>query len=130
MKLRADPDNNSDAKPVVFYDGGCPYCSREINHYRKLDRRCNIDWVDITKQPQLLDRYGLTKDQAMQRFHVLDQGNQWHIGSYGFALMWSRLPGYRWLSAVLERFGLLGLLDKAYNRFAQWRLKRRNRSQA
>ena len=31
----------------MFYDGGCPLCSREVAHYRRLDRRNNVSWVDI-----------------------------------------------------------------------------------
>lgn len=124
----SQPDSSSSGQinPIVFYDGGCPLCRREINHYRRLDRQCSIDWVDITRQPQLLERYGLTSEQAMQRLHVLDQSKHWHTGSDGFALLWSRLPGYRWFTAFLKRTGLLRLLEPWYNRFARWRHKRRS----
>ncbi len=126
MRQPADSADDGHSNPVVFYDGACPLCSREIHHYRRLDRQCSIDWVDITRQPELLERYGLTSAQAMQRLHVLDQSNQWHTGTNGFALIWSRLPGYRWLSALLKRFGLIRLLEPMYDRFARWRQKWRS----
>ena len=112
-------------RPKVFYDGGCSLCSREINHYRKLDRETSIQWVDISRQPQLLNQTGLTHDQAMQRLHALDEHGQWRIGTDAFLLIWSRLPGYRWLTRLVEPLGLHRLLEPAYNRFASWRIKRR-----
>ncbi len=110
--------------PIVFYDGECPLCSVEINHYRRLDRGDNIHWVDITQQPELLEKHNLTREQAMQQLHVLDQDHQWMTGSYGFALMWSHLPGYRWLSLLIYRLRLLRFLEPLYQRFARWRIKR------
>lgn len=123
MKQHKDDKTCNLSAPIVFYDGGCPLCSREINHYRRLDRVDAIQWVNITQEPELLERHGLTRDRAMQRLHVLDQDNQWKTGSYGFALIWSKLPGYRWLSLLLNRFGLLYFLEPLYQRFARWRSK-------
>jgi predicted DCC family thiol-disulfide oxidoreductase YuxK len=117
---------DTNAKPIVFYDGGCPLCSREIGHYRRLDRQACIEWVDITRQPEILERHGLTRQRAMHRLHVLDSTRRWRTGSQGFALIWSRLPGYRRLGAMLSRVGAMPLLESLYERFANWRRKRRS----
>ncbi len=116
------------AIPVVFYDGGCSLCSREIEHYRKLDRDDAIEWVDISRQPERLHAHGVTQDQAMLRLHALDAEGQWRIGTQAFLLIWSQLPAYRWLSRVLETTGLDRLLEPLYRRFADWRMKRRGQS--
>lgn len=126
MKQNKDSNQCNLSVPIVFYDGGCPLCSVEINHYRRLDQVDAIQWVDITQQPELLEQHNLTREQAMRELHVLDQDNQWKTGSHGFALMWSHLPGYRWLSLLLNRLGLLRLLEPLYQRFARWRIKRVN----
>ena len=61
----------------VFFDGQCPLCRREIDHYQGLKGADQIDWVDITENKQILQRYDLSLDQAMARFHVLDDQGQW-----------------------------------------------------
>lgn len=48
--------------PVVFFDGGCPLCVREISHYKRLDRDGAVSWVDLEGEGDdfsaLEDRYG------------------------------------------------------------------------
>ncbi len=112
-------------KPIVFFDGACPMCSREIAHYRKRRGADNIVWLDISKPGNDLDRYGISRDEAMSRFHVLDRERSWHTGAWGFVELWSQLPAYRWLAWVIKRAGLLPVLDAAYSRFARWRIRNR-----
>ena len=111
--------------PIVFYDGGCPLCRREIAHYQKLQGADSLEWLDITKNRDRLVGYGLTDDEAMARFHVLDAAGRWQTGVWGFIELWSHLPAYRWLAHLLRRSRLLPLLDRAYARFARWRWRRR-----
>ena len=115
---------NSD-RPMVFYDGGCPLCRREIAHYRHLDRHGRLCWVDICAQPDVLAHYGITWKSAMQRLHVRDVDGRMLTGAYAFAALWQRLPYYRWLATLVSLPGMLLLLDKAYSGFAHWRWKRR-----
>ena len=115
----------TNTRPIVFYDGGCPLCRREIDHYRRLDSDNRIDWVDITSQTDELRRYGLSYEQAMARFHVLDSDGKWQTGAHGFAELWSHLPYFRWLAWLTRRLRLLAPLDILYRHFARWRARRR-----
>jgi len=112
-------------RPTVFYDGGCALCSREIAHYRRLDRNENLRWIDISRDREALERHGLDWETAMRRFHVLDARGCWQTGVWGFAEMWAHLPRYRWLSRFLSSTGSLSLLDRLYSHFASWRARRR-----
>ena len=47
-------------RPIMFYDGECPLCRREVAHYRRLDRERRIDWSDITREPERLEKYGIS----------------------------------------------------------------------
>jgi predicted DCC family thiol-disulfide oxidoreductase YuxK len=100
-------------------------CSREIAHYKRLDRKQSVLWVDITRQSKTLALYGVSHTAAMQRFHVLNIEGKWQIGAWGFVEMWSQLPGYRWLAKAIRWINAESLLDRVYVGFAKWRAKHR-----
>jgi predicted DCC family thiol-disulfide oxidoreductase YuxK len=110
---------------VVFYDGGCPLCSREIAHYRRLDRDGAVEWLDLHQSGDRLGQAGIDFNTAMARLHVIDP--QWGLvsGVPGFVAIWRRLPYYRHLARLVEALRLAGPLDRVYDRFARWRLRRR-----
>mgnify|MGYP000446977673 CR=1 FL=1 len=43
-------------RPLVFYDGSCPLCRREIAHYRRQDRAGALGWVDDYAMIQAIRR--------------------------------------------------------------------------
>ena len=104
-------------RPVVFFDGACALCRREIACYRRLDRQRNLRWVDISQEPQQVEVRGLAVDAALERFHVLDACGKWRVGA--------NLPAFRWLSWVLSVSGTLPLLDRVYGVFDRRRLRTR-----
>ncbi len=114
-----------DARPIVFYDGGCPICRREIDHYRRIDRDDAVAWRDIVADPDALDGTGIEWQTAMDRFHILDAHGQVHSGAEAFLLVWEHLPGWRWLGRVVRSLRLTGLLERAYVFWARRRARRR-----
>ena len=110
---------------TVFFDGGCPLCSREIAHYRRLKPLGLIDWIDVSMPNVDLTAYGIDQEQAMRRFHVLDSQGCLHTGAGGFVALWTQLPGYRWISRVAINFGLVRLMDRFYQKFADWHFRQR-----
>jgi predicted DCC family thiol-disulfide oxidoreductase YuxK len=134
MNKTPDPDmspaerkaeTNGSTKPTVLYDGGCPLCSREIEHYRRLRGAESVDWVDITQHPAIETAFGVPKSAAMARFHVRNPEGVWLTGAWAFAELWSHLKHYRLLATIVRRLRLVALLDWGYVRFARWRLRRR-----
>ncbi len=117
----------SDAALTVLYDGGCPLCSREIAHYRRLATGLPIDWVDIAPLDADPRAYGVSRLEAMQVFHVLDKQGVMHKGARGFLVLWAALPRYRWLAKLCRALRVEPLLDLAYRRFAGWHFARRCR---
>ena len=111
--------------PVVLYDGGCPMCSREIAHYRRLTPVTHIEWIDVAQDPDRCEALGVAVERAMARFHVRDTTGNWHTGAFAFAELWRHLPGYRLLAWLLRASRTLPLVDRLYSRFAAWRLRRR-----
>jgi predicted DCC family thiol-disulfide oxidoreductase YuxK len=112
---------------TVFYDGGCPLCSREIAHYRRMDREHRIRWLDVTRDGTALSAYGIDQVEALAVFHVIDRGGRLVKGAEGFVTVWKELPRYRWLARLCRFFHLLPLMEWGYARFARWHFRRRCR---
>ena len=112
-------------RPILFYDGGCPLCRREIDHYRRLDRVGRVQWLDIAAEPDATAAFGLSWEAAMHRMHILEIDGRFVSGAYAFAVLLQRLPYYRALAALVSIPGVLWLLDKGYKRFARRRWQSR-----
>lgn len=111
--------------PVVFYDGGCSLCRKEISHYRRLDRSGRIQWVDIIQSGDELEKHNIKFDKAMQELHAIDINGNVQIGVPAFLVIWSELKPYIWLSKLISALRLTGLLNRVYKSFAKWRISRR-----
>ena len=118
------------AIPTVFFDGSCPLCRREIALYRGSRYADRLAWVDLSSDQATLEVHGLSRQEAIERLHVLDASGNWQIGAWAFAEMWSHLPRYRVLASLLRNTGLLPPLDRLYNVFARWRSRRRGAGMA
>ncbi len=129
LQLHSEHDGSrGSGKPgrtTMFYDGGCPLCSREVAHYRRIDQKGRIRWIDIHANPHLVESIGVNYEEAMARLHVRDAGGEVQTGVWAFAAVWDALPYYRWLARTLRALRLLPALDRAYTWFARWRFKRR-----
>jgi ubiquinone biosynthesis monooxygenase Coq7 len=106
---------------TVYYDGACPLCSREIALYRRLEGAEGLRWVDITTAPPEAFGEGLTREEALSRFHVRDEDGRLVSGGAGFVAIWRRLPGLRWLAWAAARPPLAWLLEPAYRVFLRVR---------
>jgi len=116
---------NKKTNMTVLYDGGCPLCSREINHYRRIAHGLPIEWIDVTQPETDLDRFGISREEALQLFHVVDASGTMHVGAQAFTALWAVLPGYRWVAKLCRGLGVVPLLEFIYVRFAGWHYRRR-----
>ncbi|WP_018936195.1 thiol-disulfide oxidoreductase DCC family protein [Thioalkalivibrio sp. ALJ24] len=118
----------ADTRPVVFFDGGCPLCRREIGHYRRLDSAGRIEWQDIHADPAPLAGYGIDPEDAMRRMHAVDERGRVVSGAPAFVVTWRHLPYYRLAGAVLHRLPpVVWLMDRVYGLFARARWRSRCR---
>lgn len=113
------------AKPILFYDGQCPLCRREIDHYRKVDKAARIDWQDIFASDNTLAHYSLDHTDAMKVIHAVDSAGNLQSGAHAFIVVWQELPGYRYLATLLKKLHLVGLANRAYLVFARLRFRSR-----
>ena len=95
---------------VVWHDGDCPLCRREIALMRRLDRRGAITFVDATDPDAScpIDRRDL-----LARFHAREDGTMLS-GAAAFAAMWRAIPMLRPLGLLARNGTALRLLERAY----------------
>jgi predicted DCC family thiol-disulfide oxidoreductase YuxK len=108
---------------LVWYDGGCPLCRREIALMRRLDRRDAIQFVDVASGDDA--SCPLDRDALLARFHASEDGRLLS-GAAAFAAMWRAIPLLRPLGLAARAPAVLAGLEAAYRVF----LKVRPRLQA
>ena len=106
---------------TVFYDGACPLCEREISFYQRQAGSDRLCWVDVSSVPDGEVAPGLSRDQALNRFHVLSADGTLASGGGAFAALWVALPGFRLLGKVFQVRPLSRALDRAYDLFLKFR---------
>ncbi|MFN4057271.1 MAG: thiol-disulfide oxidoreductase DCC family protein [Roseinatronobacter sp.] len=102
----------------ILYNGQCPICSTEIDHYKAAAQACNapLRFVDLN-QTDLAD-WGLDAESAARRLHVRDHTGALVTGVAAFAAIWQDLPRWRWLARLVMAPGLRHVLDWGYERIA------------
>lgn len=107
---------------LVWFDGACPLCRREIALMRRLDRRNAIAFVDVSRDaaPDGATTCPVDRSALLARFHALEDGRLLS-GAAAFAAMWRAVPLLRPLGlAARNRFVLAGL-ERLYGLFLRVR---------
>lgn len=105
----------------VFYDGGCPVCSREIEFYRGRTGGGQVVWVDVTSADPATLGADLTHETAMARMHARRPDGTLASGAAAFGEIWRRTPGLRWLGRLVALPGVNGLAELGYGAFLRIR---------
>ena len=104
-------------KVLVWFDGGCPLCRREIALMQQLDRRGAIRFEDVSSDQTVcpIDRADL-----LARFHAREDGRI-VSGAEAFAAMWRAIPLLRPLGLAARNRTVLKLLERLYGAFLRVR---------
>ena len=115
-------DEDKGTRPfTVYYDGGCPVCSKEIGTYRKANGAEKLAWVDASDADKQTLGGDLERSVAMAKMHVRDESGQLISGAAAFAAIWQRLPRTRWLGRMLGTAPALFILEPVYRLFLRIR---------
>ncbi len=107
----------ADAPLTVYFDGACPVCSAEIAHYRRQPGAEACTWVDASTCNESALGSGLTRADALRRFHVRRGDGKLVDGMRGFAALWKALPRTAWLGRVASFGPMPALLEAGYRAF-------------
>jgi predicted DCC family thiol-disulfide oxidoreductase YuxK len=105
----------------VFYDGGCPVCSREIAFYRARPGADGFEWIDVVNSPAQALGPGLSREKALARMHVRLADGTLLCGAAAFAAMWRRMPGFRMLGVLISLPPFGALAELGYRGFLRFR---------
>jgi ubiquinone biosynthesis monooxygenase Coq7 len=100
----------------VLYDGSCPLCSREIAMYQQLPSRQPLAWVDVSGDSAQAWA-GKSRDELMQRFHVITPQGEVLDGAQAFVHLWQQLPRWRYLALLARVPGVLLVMEALYRVF-------------
>jgi predicted DCC family thiol-disulfide oxidoreductase YuxK len=109
---------------IVFYDGKCGLCSKEINHYRKIAPSNIFNWQDITESADELNKEGISLSQVLRLLHAKDSRGDIHVGVDAFILIWKQLKRWRILAFLVGLPIIRHITNAAYRIFANWRFKK------
>jgi predicted DCC family thiol-disulfide oxidoreductase YuxK len=109
------------APVTVFYDGSCPICTWEVGLYRGQPGAESIRWLDVSRCAEGDVVPGLSRAQALARFHVQDGAGRLVDGGRAFAVLWSALPRFAPMGRVLHRPPFVWLLNVTYDLFLRIR---------
>lgn len=107
------------AAPVltVFFDGACPLCTAEIGLYQKCAGAERVAFVDVSAAPDAPVAPGLSRGDAMKRFHVMHPDGRIQSGGRAFADLWAILPGWARLGRAFQSRAAGAVLELAYRAF-------------
>ncbi len=103
-------------KLIVFYDGACPLCRREIGLIRRLDKRERIEFKDIST-PDAAEFCPLPRDVMLARFHAQRVDGKMLDGAEAFTEAYSQIPWLIWLRPLGRFAPTRILLDGIYRLF-------------
>lgn len=109
---------------IVFYDGKCGLCSREVSYYRRAAPDGIFNWQDITESQVELERAGLTLSDGLRILHAKDDAGVLHKGVGAFILIWRHLKGWRILASIIALPLMRQVADLLYHWFANKRFRR------
>ena len=109
----------------VFYDGTCPICFREIAFYKRCKGAGEVEWVDISVLDGGFVIPGLSKEKALNRFHVRRRDGVVVSGGKAFAALWCELPSFYIVGKVCQIWPVSAMLELAYIGFLLIRPKMR-----
>ncbi|PLX73440.1 MAG: DUF393 domain-containing protein [Desulfuromonas sp.] len=117
----------------IFYDGACPVCSREVEHYRRQDRSGRLQAIDISAPEFDPKVYGIPFQDFMYQLHVIDADGEVYLGVDAFRAIWRAFPDslvYRTMARILALPVMNPLARVGYRIFARLRPRLPGRDRA
>ena len=123
-------------KAQIYYNGDCPVCRTEMEHYADVcaTTRPDLRFIDSTQLPREFTHCGLRREHLERRVYVRDSEGRILSGMPAIIALWLKMPGYeRWakiLSLPVIRPVSVLLYDHAIAPALAWWARTRARRRA
>ncbi|MDP1645440.1 MAG: DUF393 domain-containing protein [Thiobacillus sp.] len=114
---------NSTPAPLLtlYYDGGCPVCTREIGFYQRRHGAEHIRWVNLTGCEEHELGTDLSFDSAYARLHARWPDGRLVSGARALTAQWQTLPAFRLAGRAAALPGVVHMLEWSYRGFLKAR---------
>ena len=111
--LARDKSTTPACRLQLFYNG---VCAGEMSHYDRVAglQGYALALTDISREPNVLEPYGLKRTDLERRMYVRDEQGRLHAGVDAFVILWGALKPYRRLSRLLRVPGIYTLATVVY----------------
>lgn len=106
-------------KATVYYNSACPVCRNGIAAQQAAMGDEAVAWVDVHRQPELVQILGLDLEAVRERLVVREADGTLHVGADAVSSLWTRTRGLRWLGRVLAWPLPRALARRGYDAFAR-----------
>ena len=91
-------------KAEIYYNGDCPVCRTEMEHYADIcaTARPDLRFIDSTQLPQDFIRCGLRREHLERRVYVRDSEGHILSGMPAIIALWRKMPRYERLAKVFS----------------------------
>ena len=119
---------NSTPVPLLtlYFDGGCPVCTREIGFYLRRRGGERIHWVNLAQCEDSALGTDLSREAATARLHARWPDGHLVSGARAFAALWQTLSALRLAGRVAALPGIVHGLEWGYRGFLKvrplWRM--------
>tara|TARA_B100000579_G_C22701778_1_gene790128 strand:- start:232 stop:633 length:402 start_codon:yes stop_codon:yes gene_type:complete len=111
------------SKLIIFFDGGCPLCQREIDFLQSRNKEEKLKFIDINSSDLSFEtEFGITYKEAMERIHALKSDGSIIKDIKVFQEAYN-LVGLGWVYAPTKLPIIDKLIEKIYRVWAKYRLK-------
>jgi predicted DCC family thiol-disulfide oxidoreductase YuxK len=108
----------------VFYDDKCSLCSREINFYKRIAPKADLNWLGISSSSKDLKSANIRIVDSLMYLHAKDCKGNFHIGVDAFIIIWSKLPYFKYLNYIISLPGIYQFASYFYGKFAKYRFNK------
>lgn len=115
------PPHAEPAVLTLYYDGGCPVCTREIGFYRRCRGAERIQWVNLAGCDDTELGSDLSREAAYARLHARLPDGTLVSGARAFAALWQALPAFHLGGRVAALPGVVHGLEVGYRAFLKLR---------